>query len=102
MSELVLVRAIVGCAVTLYPEVGRQNEALALARVCGRLREAAVNTVGILTVLAVRTLRQNGTAARADGASLVTVGQFLVAVHDWSFLVGPTPGRQQPAFANLV
>jgi len=36
------------------------------------------------------TLRQDlaGTAG-ADAASLVTVGRSLVAVHDWTFLLGP-------------
>jgi hypothetical protein len=90
MSELVLVLAIVGCAVTLYPVVRRQNEAMALAQVCGRLLEATIITVGMVSVLAVITLRQDGAAAGTDEASLVAVGQSLVAVHDWTFLVGPT------------
>lgn len=90
MSELVLVLAIVGCAVTLYPVVRRQNEAMAIAQVCGRLLEAAIITVGMVSVLAVVTLRQDGAAAGTDEASLVAVGQSLVAVHDWAFLVGPT------------
>jgi hypothetical protein len=34
------------------------------------------------------TLRQ-GAAAGADAASLVTVGESLVALHDWTFLFGP-------------
>jgi hypothetical protein len=36
------------------------------------------------------TLRQDlaGTAG-ADAASLVTTGESLVALHDWTFLLGP-------------
>ena len=46
--------------------------------------------IGVVSLLAVVTLRQNlaGTAG-ADEASLVTVGQSLVAVRDWTFLLGP-------------
>jgi hypothetical protein len=33
------------------------------------------------------TLRQE--AAGADAASFVTVGKSLVALHDWTFLLGP-------------
>jgi hypothetical protein len=46
--------------------------------------------IGVVSLLSVVTLRQNlaGTAG-ADEASLVAVGQSLVAVRDWTFLLGP-------------
>ena len=44
--------------------------------------------MGILSLLTVVTLRQEA-AAGADAASLVAVGQSLVALHDWTFLLGP-------------
>jgi len=45
---------------------------------------------GIVSVLSVVTLRQDvGGASAADGASLVLVGRSLVAIHDWTFLLGP-------------
>jgi hypothetical protein len=88
--EVILVIAVIGTAVTLYPIVKRQNEGIALGYVCGRLLEAAVIVVGIISVLAVVTLRQGfAGAAGADAASLVTVGKTLVAIHDWTFLFGP-------------
>jgi hypothetical protein len=43
--------------------------------------------VGIFSLLSVVTLRQE--AAGADAASLVAVGASLVALHDWTFLLGP-------------
>jgi hypothetical protein len=43
--------------------------------------------IGIVSLLAVVTLRQD--AAGGDPSSLVTVGKSLVAVHDWTFLLGP-------------
>ncbi|MER5863401.1 DUF4386 domain-containing protein [Kitasatospora sp. NPDC002040] len=86
LSEIVLALAVVGTGVALYPVVKRQNGAAALGYVCGRLLEAAVIAVGIVSVLAVVTLRREGAA---DAGALVTVAQALVAVHDWTFLLGP-------------
>lgn len=78
--------AAVGTAVVLYPVVRRQNQALALGFVTSRLLEAATLMVGVLSVLAVVTLRQD-LGATGD-ASLVTVAAGLVAVRDWAFLIG--------------
>jgi hypothetical protein len=52
--------------------------------------ESVFIAVGLLSLLAIVTLRQDlaGTAG-ADAASLETVGRSLVAVHDWTFLLGP-------------
>jgi hypothetical protein len=88
--ELILAIAVIGTGVTLFPIVKRQHEGVALGYVCGRLLEAAVIVVGIISVLSVVTLRQEAAgAAGTDAASLVTVGKSLVAVHDWTFLLGP-------------
>jgi hypothetical protein len=90
LCEVVLVIAIVGSAVALYPVVRRENESIALGLVAGRLLEAAVITVGMVSVLAVVTLREDGPGAGADQSGLVAVNQALIAVHDWTFLVGPS------------
>jgi hypothetical protein len=46
--------------------------------------------IGVLSLLAVVTLRQDaGGAAEADQASLVTTAQALVAVRDYTFQFGP-------------
>lgn len=90
LSEVILAIAVVGTAVTLFPIVKRQNESIALGYVCGRLLEAAVIVVGIISLLSVVTLRQNfsGTSS-ASSASLEAVGKSLVAIHAWAFLLGP-------------
>jgi hypothetical protein len=77
----------IGSAVALYSVVKRQHEGFALGFVTTRLLEAAFIVIGVVSLLAVVTLRQNH--AGADGASLVVVGQSLVAVRDWTFLLGP-------------
>jgi hypothetical protein len=90
LCELILVVAIIGTAVTLYPVVKRQNEGVALGYVSGRLLEAAVILIGTVSVVSLVTLRQDGAAAGTDEGSLVAVGQGLVAIHDWTFLLGPS------------
>jgi hypothetical protein len=85
--ELLLIITNIGCAVVLFPLLKRQNEGLALGYVAARLVECTFILVGILSVLAVVTLRQG--AAGADAGSLVTVGKSLVATHKWTFLLGP-------------
>ena len=88
--EVIIAIAIIGTAVTLFPIVKRQNEGFALGYVAARVLESTVIVVGIISLLSVVTLRQDlaGTAG-PDAASLVTVGKSLVAVHDWTFLLGP-------------
>jgi hypothetical protein len=87
--ELLLIIANVGTAVVLFPILRRQSEILALGWVTARLMECAFIAVGILSVLTVVTLRQDLAGAGSDPATLDTVGRSLVAIHDWTFLLGP-------------
>jgi hypothetical protein len=88
--EILLIIANIGTAVALFPILKRQNEPLALGYVTARLVECTFIAIGIVSLLAVVTLRQDvAGAAGADAASLVTAGRSLVAVHDWTFLLGP-------------
>ena len=85
--ELILIIANIGTAIVLYPVARRVNEILALGFVTARVIESVFIAVGILSVLSLVTLRQE--AAGTDAGSLVAVGQSLVALHDWTFLLGP-------------
>ncbi len=87
LLELILIIANIGTAVVLYPVVKRVNEILALGFVTARVVESVFIAIGILMVLSMVTLRQE--AAGADAGALLAVGQSLVAVQSWSFLVGP-------------
>jgi len=86
--DLVNALACIGTAVALFSVVKRQHEGFALGFVTTRIFEAAVITIGVLSLVAVVTLRQAG-AAGADGATLVSVGKALVAVRDGAHLLGP-------------
>ncbi len=86
--DLVNALACIGTAVALFSVVKRQHEGFALGFVTTRLFEAAIIVIGVVSLLAVVTLRQAG-AAGTDGAALVAVGRALVAVRDGAHLLGP-------------
>jgi Domain of unknown function (DUF4386) len=80
----------IGTAVAVFPVVKRQNEALALGFVTSRMLEASVIMIGVVSLLAVVTLRQDaGGSTAGDPAALATTGQALVAVRDYTFQFGP-------------
>jgi Domain of unknown function (DUF4386) len=88
LLEMILIVANIGTAVALFPILRRQQESLALGYVTARLVECTFIAIGILSLLAIVTLRQDvGGAGGAD--SLVPIGRSLVAIHDWTFLLGP-------------
>ncbi|MFD9597441.1 DUF4386 domain-containing protein [Kitasatospora sp. NPDC059973] len=90
LCEVVLALAVVGTGVTLFPVLRRRHEGLALGYACVRLLEAVVIVLGLVSVLAVVTLRREAPAASDAGASSFAVAaKALIAVHDWTFLLGP-------------
>jgi hypothetical protein len=85
--ELFLIVTNIGCAVVLFPLLKRTNEGVALSYVAARIVECTFILIGLLSVLAIVTLRQ--TATSADAVSLLTIAKTLLAIHNWTFLLGP-------------
>ena len=83
--ELLLIVANIGTALALFPIVKRQNEGFALGYVTARVMESALIVVGVISLLVITTLRGEG----GDASTLVPIGQSLVAIHDWTFVLGP-------------
>lgn len=90
MFEVLTALTGVVTAVALYSVARQHSQRAALGFVTTRVLEAGLIFVGVLAILATYTLRQDvaGTASSSPDA-LVTTGQALVAVHDWTFLLGP-------------
>lgn len=89
LLEMALVIANLGTALVLYPVLRRTSPSLALAYVVARVMESTLIAVGILSLLSVVTLRQDGAVAGGSDAAAVVVAQALVALHGWTFLLGP-------------
>jgi len=88
--EVLLVIANIGTALALFRIVKRENETIALGFVIARIIESTFIIIGILSLISVVTLRQDFAGGDgSDAGSFVTVGKSLVALHDWTFLLGP-------------
>jgi hypothetical protein len=80
----------VAAAVALYSVAKRHSHRAALGYVTTRVLEAAMIFVGVVSIMSVYTLRQDVAGAPgADDGALSAVGQALVSMHDWTFLLGP-------------
>jgi Domain of unknown function (DUF4386) len=88
--EVLLAISGIATAVVLYPIVKRQSHSISLGYVASRTLESTIIVVGIISVMSIVTLRHDvGGASAANPASLVLVERALVAIHDWTFLLGP-------------
>jgi hypothetical protein len=80
----------VATAVILYPVTRRVSRTAALGFVTSRVVEAALILVGVVSILSVVTLQHHfagATGAQAD--ALGVNGESLMAMRQWTFLLGP-------------
>ena len=87
--ELLLIIANIGTAVVPYSIYKRNSERLALGFVASRIMESMFIAAGVLSVMALVKLRQDIGGAGSHPASLDTMGRSLIAVKNWTFLLGP-------------
>ena len=89
LLEVILAVSGIATAVVLFPVLRRVKEGVALGYVAARILESTVIVVGLISLMSVVTLRQDLAGKGGDAASLTVAGHLLVAVHDWTFLLGP-------------
>jgi Domain of unknown function (DUF4386) len=90
LLEIFLMIGNIGTAVVMFPILRRYSETLSLSYVASRTVEATLIGVGAISLLSVVTLRDDlAGSSGADQASLDVAGRTLVAIHDWTFLLGP-------------
>ena len=73
-------------AVALFAVAKRYSIRSALGFVTTRVMESIVIFVGVLAMLTMYTLRNNPVGS---DESMSTMGSALLAIHDWTFLLGP-------------
>jgi hypothetical protein len=89
LLEILLAISNIATAVVFFPVLKRVNQAVALGYVASRTMESAIIVTGVMSLMTVVTLRDDFAGADADSATLNVVGHTLVALHDWTFLLGP-------------
>jgi hypothetical protein len=88
--EIVTALAGVGTAVALYPITRRVSRSAAIGFVTSRVVEAGVIFAGVMSVLAVVTLRgEYAGAVGAEETAVGVTGEALVAMRQATFLIGP-------------
>lgn len=85
--DAILALCGIGAAVALYPITRRISQTAGLGFVTSRVIEGALILVGVISLMAMVTLRSDATGGDAGG--LASAGSALLAVHDWTFLFGP-------------
>src|SRR4051794_34352407 len=90
LLEIFLMIGNVGTAVVMFPILRRYSETLSLSYVASRTIESTIIGVGAISLLSVVTLRDDlASSIGSNGTSLDIAGRTLVAIHDWTFLLGP-------------
>ena len=90
LMELILVCSNIGTAIGLFPVLKPYSERIALGHFSFRFLEVVIITIGIVSVLSLLTLSQDFVAAAAPDASTYhAAGTLLLAVHTWTFALGP-------------
>jgi hypothetical protein len=88
--EVLTAASGVATAVVLYPVTRRVSRTAAIGFVTSRVVEAALILVGVVSILSVVTLQQHFAGATgAQAQSLGVTGESLVAMRQWTFLLGP-------------
>lgn len=88
--EVITAAAGVATAVALYPATRRVSRSAAIGFVTSRVVEATLILVGVLSLLSVVTLKTHFVGATGSQADTLGVtGNALVAMRQWTFLLGP-------------
>jgi len=98
--EILTAVSCIGTAVAVYPVIKRFGPARAVGFIASRTVEALLILTGVLALLSVYTLRGHG----GDAATLTVTASALVALKDWTFLLGPglAPAVNAFCFATIL
>jgi len=85
---LILAVSVMGIGVMMFPILKKYDEGLALGYAGIRLIEAVFIIAASLSLLSLLTLSQEFVAAALDATYYQPSGALLLALHDWSFVIG--------------
>jgi hypothetical protein len=88
LFEILLAICNIATAIVLFPVVRRVRETVALGYVASRIVESVLILAGVVSLMAIVTLR-TGFVPGGDTGAFTMAGRALLAFHDWTFLLGP-------------
>lgn len=91
LFEILTAICNIATAVVIFPVVKKVSESAALGYVASRTVESVMILSGVVSLMAIVTLRA-GFQPGGDVVALTMTGQGLLAFHDWTFLLGPQFG----------
>jgi len=91
LFEILLALCNIATAIVIFPVVKRVSEAVALGYVASRIVESVLILSGVVSLMAIVTLRSTFVPG-GDTVALLKAGKGLLAFHDWTFLLGPQFG----------
>jgi hypothetical protein len=85
---LILAVSVMGIGVLMFPVLKKYDEGLALGYAGIRLIETVFIIAASLSLLSLLTLSQEYVAGALDATNYQPSGASLVALHNWSFVIG--------------
>ena len=89
LLEVLLAVTNIATVVVLYRIARRIDESVAIGHVALRIIESVVVFVGVVSLMSVVRLRKDFTSGGTDFAALSLAGHPVVAVHEWTRILGP-------------
>lgn len=91
LFEILTAICNIATAIVIFPIVKRVSESVALGYVASRIVESVLILSGVVSIMAIVTLRSTAVPG-SDPVALTMAGRSLLAFHDWTFLLGPQFG----------
>jgi hypothetical protein len=88
LFEILLAICNIATAIVIFPIVKRVKEPVALGYLASRIVESVLILAGVISLMAIVTLRANFMPGD-DTVALTMAGKGLLTFHDWTFLLGP-------------
>jgi hypothetical protein len=90
LFDLIMCAAISAIAVIIYPILKQDKESIAVGYAIARTIEVIIIIIGSIGLLSLVTISQDfETAGAADASHLQALGDLLIVILDWVFLLGP-------------
>ena len=85
---LILSVSVIGIGFMIYPILKKYHEGLALGYISLRLVEGICIIISSITLLSILSISKEFVNGALDSTHYQTVGTLLLAIQDWSFLIG--------------